>query len=133
MSKKNNSDAIDIFSKLKKTLAAKPSLETMYQEVRMMRFKIRPISGDISLLKLRDHRLIETLWGLGKLDEVFQREYNSLSRDQQEVFFRLIDSLYQQYQMQLNKIPVSSEYKSSIPKSVEMEIFKEILPKKKSN
>ncbi|MBI4225636.1 hypothetical protein HY612_00820 [Candidatus Roizmanbacteria bacterium] len=133
MTKKNSKDVIEIFSNLKKALGAKPPIEKMYDEIRMMRFKIKPISGNISLLQFKNQRLIETLWSLGKLDEVFQREYRKLSVDQKEVFFRLFDSLYQQFQDQLNKTDINPEVKSNLPQVLEMEIFKEISTKKKVN
>src|SRR3990172_8741130 len=125
MGKKNSRDVLEIFSDLKKILGAKPPIEKMYEEIRMMRFKIKPISGDISLLQLKNRGLIETLWGLGKLDEVFQTEYEKLATDQKEVFFRLFDNLYQQLQNQLNKINVHPEVRSNLPQILEMEIFKD--------
>src|SRR3990167_5337971 len=106
MSKKNGKDVVEIFSKLKKALGVRPPIEKMYEEIRMMRFKIKPISGDIFLLQLKNHRLIETLWGLGKLDEVFQKEYKKLASEQKEAFFRIFDNLYQQFQDQLSKINI---------------------------
>ena len=133
MTKKNSKDIIEIFSNLKKALGSKPPIEEMYDDIRMMRFKIKPISGDVSLLQLKNSRLIETLWSLGKLDEVFQREYKKLSEDQKEVFFRLFDNLHQQFQDQLNKVNINPEVKSNLPQILEMEIFKDISTKKKVN
>lgn len=133
MKKRLNKGVVDIFSNLKKVFNSKPSKGEMFEEVRMMKFKIKPISGDISLLHLKNYNLIETLWSLGKLDEMFQKEYQSLPNDQKEVFFRIFDNLYQQFQDQLNKISVSTEKRSNIPHSLEMEIFKDISAKKKPN
>ena len=133
MVKKNNKDVVDIFSKLKKTLDVKPTMEKMYEEVRMMRFKIKPISGNIFLLKLKNRNLIETLWGLGKLDEVFQQEYKNVSSDQQEAFFRYFDNLYQHFQERLNNISASSELKTNLPQVLEMEIFKDKAARQRAN
>ena len=133
MVKKNNKDVVDIFSKLKKTLDIKPTMEKMYEEVRMMRFKIKPISGNIFLLKLKNRNLIETLWGLGKLDEVFQQEYKNVSSDQQEAFFRYFDNLYQHFQERLNNISASSELKTNLPQVLEMEIFKDKAARQRAN
>ncbi len=130
MAGKNNKDVVTIFHQLKKALAAKPTTKKMFDEVRMMKFKIRPISGDVSLLALNNIHLIETLWSLGKLDETFQRELRKLSNDQKEIFFRMFDELYQQFQNQLNKITIRQEVKSSIPKLLEMEIFKDLSSKR---
>ncbi len=133
MRRKNSKDVVDIFTNLKKVLNAKPSMGEMFEDVRMMRFKIKPISGDISLLHLKNYHLIETLWSLGKLDEMFQREYKTLTKDQKDVFFKIFDNLYQQFQDQLNRISVSPEKKSNISHSLEMEIFKDVSPQKKFN
>lgn len=133
MRKRNSQNIVDIFSKLKKAIGEKPSQQKMYEEIRMMRFKIRPISGDVSILQIKNHQLIETLWGLGKLDEVFQKEYDKLGRDQKEVFFRLFDNLYHQYQEQLNRININNEVKTQLSQTLEMEIFKDITIKKKVN
>lgn len=114
-------------------MGTKPSLDKMYDEIRMMRFKIRPISGDVSLLQFKNSELIEALWGLGKLDEVFQKEYDNLGNDQKEVFFRLFDNLYHQYQEQLNKININKELKPKLSQVFEMEIFKDITARKKTN
>ena len=133
MRKGNKQDVVEIFSKLKKALASKPTIKQMYEDIRMMKFKIRPISGDISLLKLKNLQLIETLWSLGKLDEVFQKEYLRLEKEQKEVFFRLFDNLYLQLQDQLNRIDINTEVKPPLPQVLEMEIFKDIPAKKKVN
>src|SRR3989338_10072011 len=132
MTKRNSQDITDIFRKLKKALGTKPTHEKMYEEIRMMRFKIRPISGDISLLQLKNHQLIETLWGLGKLDEVFQKEYDKLGNNQKEVFFSLFDNLYHQLQNQLSKVNIQKETRPNLTQVLEMEIFKDISTKKKA-
>ncbi len=133
MKKRQSRDVVDIFTNLKKVFNSKPSKGEMFEEVRMMKFKIKPISGDISLLHLKNYNLIETLWSLGKLDEMFQREYQNLPNDQREVFFRIFDNLYQQFQEELNKISVTPEKRTNLSHSLEMEIFKDATSKKKSN
>ena len=47
----------------------------MFEEVRMMKFKIKPIQGDVSAFNLKNERFIESLWSLGKLDEFFHKEF----------------------------------------------------------
>src|SRR3989338_6604003 len=133
MVKKNSKDVVEILSNLKKALGVRPPFEKMYEEIRMMRFKIKPISGDIFLIQLKNQRLIETLWSLGKLDEVFQQEYKMLDSEQKETFFRLFDNLYQQFQDQLNRININPEARSKLPQVLEMEIFKDMSTNKKMN
>lgn len=133
MPKKNSRDVLAIFAHLKKVLETKPPIDRMYEEVRMMKFKIRPIAGDITLLQLKNNHFIETLWSLGKLDEMFQKEFNKLSNPEKEVFFRMFDNLHQQFQGQLNKLSVNPQVRSNIPQILEIEIFKEMPARKKLN
>ena len=60
----------------------------MFEEVQMMKFKIKPIHGDVSAFNLKNISFIESLWSLGKLDEFFHREFPQLSKKDQEVFLR---------------------------------------------
>lgn len=133
MIKKNKKDVLEIFNRLKKILAAKPSIQDMVSEVRMMKFKVKPITGDVSFLQLNNKHLIETLWSLGKLDETFHKEFRYINANQKEVFFRIFDDLYQQFQSQLNKVNIKSELKTNLPQLLELEIFKELPTNKRSN
>lgn len=94
-------------------------------EVRMMHFKIRPLQGDVSLLDLREDKLIETLWNLGKLDEFYQKHNNRLSSNQKSIFFNFFDEIYGKFQNQLNKLNLRSTVKTDVPSTIEMEIFKD--------
>lgn len=109
----------------KNILGRKPSLEIMMDEVRMMHFKIRPLQGDVSLLDLRENKLIETLWNLGKLDEFYQKHNNRLSSDQKTIFFNFFDEVYRKFQIQLNRLNLRSSAQAEIPSTIEMEIFKD--------
>jgi hypothetical protein len=133
MPKKNTQDVLDILTQLQQhVLAKKPSHETMWEEVRMMKFKVRPLYGDISFLNVKNEKLIETMWSLGKLDEFFQKEYGKLPKDQKEVFSRMIDNLYATLQTQLNGIQLKDEASPNVPQLMEMEIFREA-PQRKLN
>jgi NCAIR mutase (PurE)-related protein len=127
MRKKSNTDVIDIISHFQKNiLDNKPSDIQMYQEVRMMKFKIKPVLGDISILNLKNNNFIEILWSLGKIDEFFQNQVEALNTNQRDVFYRLLDELYEKYQDELNDIDLKKESGSQSNSSgFEMEIFKE--------
>ena len=129
-SKGNKNDVIEIFTDFQKLLNNKPSMMQMYDEIRMMKFKIRPMQGDILNVNLQNPDFIETLWSLGKLDEIFQKEYRRLSSKNKQVFFRIFDNLYQRLQSGLNKIRLQPEKMSNFSSVVEMEIFKEQKHKK---
>jgi len=131
MIRKNSQDVLKLLEDLKKIIENKPSTETMYAEVQMMKFKVKPLRGDVAIFNLKNKKLIETLWSLGKLDELFQKELFHVKPSQREIFFKIFDDLTQKYQLQLNQIPLKREEieKASV---FEMEIFKE-KPFKKSN
>ena len=133
MQKKSDTDVLKIFSNLKKTIENRPPAAEMYEEVRMMKFKIRPLAGDISLVNIKDQYFIETLWSLGKLDEVFQKEFKKLDANQKEVFFRIFDEMYQNFQSQLNRLSLRAGKAAARPQIFEMEIFKDIPAGKKMN
>lgn len=116
----------------KELVEHRPTLRKMYEEVRMMKFVIRPLQGDITQVDFNDSHLIETLWSLGKLDEFFQKRIKSVPANQKETFLRLFDNLHQQFQGQLNKLHLKPE-KNRAPSTLEMEIFKQKTLPKKSN
>jgi len=133
MIRKNNKDIAEVMSHIKMILDEKPSTETMLHEIQMMRFKIRPLQGDFSLVNLRNSDLIETLWSLGKLDDIFQKEYKQVAPKDREALFKIYNNFNQKLQQQLNKIHLKQEKPITYPQSLEMEIFKERLLKKKIN
>ncbi len=96
----------------------------MFDEIRMMRFKVRPVTGDISSLDFDNSTFIETLWSLGKLDEFFHTTVDDLNKDEKQVFFRLFDDLYQDYQDRLNEINIRAD-KFSQDFAFEVEIYRD--------
>lgn len=133
MKNKNGNDVLKIFDDFQKLLNHKPPYAQMYDEVRMMKFKIRPMQGDILNINLHNNDFIETLWSLGKLDEIFQKEYRLLSPKNKQVFFRIFDDIYQRLQSGLNRIKLQREKISDLSSVLEMEIFKERQGKKRLN
>lgn len=127
---RNETDVLQIFDTFQKTIQNKPSHKQMMNEVRMMKFKVRPMQGDILLFNLQDERLIELLWSLGKLDELFHDKYQKLSSKDRGVFFRIFDSMYQKLQSDLGRINLRRDKASNISPTVEIEIFKEKKQKK---
>jgi NCAIR mutase (PurE)-related protein len=130
MKNTNGTDVLKIFDAFQKSIQKKPTYEQMVEEVRMMKFKVRPMQGDILLFNLKDEGLIEILWNLGKLDELFQNKYAQLSKKDKGVFFRIFDSMYQRYQTELSKINLRKDKTANVSPTVEMEIFKEQRQKK---
>lgn len=127
---RNETDVLQIFDTFQKAIQNKPPHKQIMDEVRMMKFKVRPMQGDILLFNLQDERLIEVLWSLGKLDELFHNKYQKLSLKDKGVFFRIFDSMYQKLQSDLGRINLRRDKASHISPTVEIEIFKEQKQKK---
>ena len=109
----------------KDILEHKPTATQMYQEIRMMQFKIKPLQGDISLLNLTNAHFIEILWSLGKLDEFFQGHYKKVTLRKRDLFLRLFDEIHGKFQDQLNALNLKPERIPDSSEMFEMEIFKE--------
>lgn len=130
MKHKSETDVLKLFDTFQKSLQQKPSYKQMMDEVRMMKFKVRPMQGDVLLFNMLDERFIEALWNLGKLDELFQNQYQKLSQKNKQLFFRIFDSMYEKLQSELNKINLRRVKTSNISPVLEIEIFKERAKKK---
>ncbi len=130
MRKKTIDKILELFTGFRKNLEIKPPINVMYEEVRMMKFKIKPLQGDVTLLDLNNQGLIETLWQLGKLDEFFHKEFKKLTPSQQEIFFNFFNDMHAKLQHNLNHINLKAG-KIPPPSSIfEMEIIKERNTKK---
>ena len=134
MKKKNYVNlASAIYNFQRRILHQKPPLKKMYEEIRMMKFRVRPLQGDISELNFQNREFIEILWNLGKLDEFFHRENKNLNRKQKETFLNFFDHLYDKFQSQLNQIELRGEKEDEKNAIIEMEIYKEDPLRKKQN
>lgn len=124
MQKEKKLDIIDMFRMFQQTvLENKPSFSQMYNDVRMMKFKIRPLYGDLSTLNFSNIEFVETLWRLGKLDDFFQNQIKNISEKEKNMFHRLFNEMYQSYYNKLNSIDMKSE---DIQKTgFELEIFRD--------
>ena len=131
---KEDKDILSLFGNIQKIISAKPNTNQMFEEVQMMKFKIRPIQGDLMSFNLKNQQFIESLWSLGKLDEFFYREVPSLSKKEKEVFIKIFDSLYFKYQQQLNLTNLQQRKLTSKKTGLlELEIYKERKLSKKVN
>lgn len=126
MKKRNQQDALQLLEVFQKSvLQNKPPLEDMISEIRMMKFKIKPLQGDFSRVNFSDHTLIEILWSLGKMDEFFQSQFSSIKIGQRGTFYHYFNSLQRKLQDDLNKLNLREGHSTIKPSILEMEIFKE--------
>ncbi|CAN5160426.1 hypothetical protein BH09PAT2_BH09PAT2_01820 [soil metagenome] len=117
-------DAIKRFQQT--TLSNKPSVEQMVYEVRLMNFKIRPVTGNISTINFHNSDLIDALWSLGKLDEFFRQEIKNISMKDQDAFMRMVNEIRWNYQEQLNRVRlIHTDPSLEDMPAFEAEIFKE--------
>lgn len=110
------------------TLAKKPTLDEMISEVRLMNFKIRPVSGNISTLDFKNLEFIDALWSLGKLDEFFRIEFPDIEEVEKDIFFRLVEEMRTNLQQRLNKSQLIKTVSREEQLFFEIEIFKENTP-----
>ena len=126
MRKRSKRDILALVGTFQSQIKNKPSLPQMSTELQMMKFKVRPIQGDFSAVDLKDEDFIKALWSLGKLDEFFQKEIVRLTKRERQIFMKIFDDLYHQYQQELNRINIyKGRPQSGDNKILEMEIFKE--------
>ena len=127
-------DVLGLFLEFQKNIVEqKPTTDKMYEELQMMRFKIKPVQGDLSVLNFKDNQLIEVLWNLGKLDEFFQQKYRRLPYSKKKMFFQMFENLHKTYQDKLNALSIHAKEQVNLTSTVEMEIYKEELRGKKVN
>lgn len=134
MSYKRKTDLLEEIVKFQNNLLKnKPSEQVMFDQVRMMRYKIRPLQGDVSMLDFKNKKFIEILWNLGKLDEFFNKRKNFLNKRQKEIFYSFFEGVYAKLQHQLNHLDLKFDQKDDTSAIIEMEIVREISRKKKLN
>ncbi len=134
MIKKTSRDLLSLFGNIQKTISTKPAIDKMFEEIQMMKFKIKPLQGDVSAYNLKNEKFIESLWSLGKLDEFFHKEFPRLSKKEQEIFLTFFDTIYLKYQQQLNQINLQpTKVMTTKAGLLELEIYKERRLRKKAN
>jgi len=127
-------DVISLLSYYQKTVIAnKPSLEIMLDEIKMMNFKIRPLSGDFSVINGMDSKLIEMIWNLGKLDQLYREKENLLRSEDRKLFMKFFESLHEKFQRDLGFMKLKNVEQSEPSNILEMEVFREAPHKRMVN
>lgn len=90
-------DMLHLFKSFKTTvLDKKVSHEQMVRDVSMMKFKIRPLQGDVMRLNFANATFVETIWQLGMMDEFIEKNIHKIDKNQERAFFSYFDSMYKQ-------------------------------------
>ena len=105
----------------------------MLTEVKLMKFKIRPLQGDISLLNVKNQQFIEILWSLGKLDEFFVSQMTKIAPKQKGILIEAFEKMHYMFQDRLNRLDLKPKKVPSAETFLEMEIYKENVFIKKPN
>lgn len=138
MKKLKKTNAKNILSLFKyfqvNVLEKQPLFEKMLQEVHMMKYKIRPLQGDISIINFSNKELVKTLWQLGKMEDFIIKNNKSIKKDQERSFLQYFDGLHRQLRERLNNLQlIEKRVGQPSVEILEMEIFKESKFKKRMN
>ena len=123
--KKQTEDIKTILNDFESLLKLKPPINQMYEEIQMMKFKVRPLSGDVLSVNLKNDQFVSTLWSLGKLDEFYQKKINGLNYKDKEIFNKIFEEVYQKFQADLNRVNIRSMKMIKYKTRLEVEIFRE--------
>ncbi len=97
----------DIFLKLllqlKEILEKAPSLEQMKEDVKEMGLYMRSVEGDPMVIKkIREDKIIEVLWKLGKIDMLLEKNFHLLDKKQQQFIFNSFENIKEKLIAELN-------------------------------
>ncbi len=127
-------DVLTILHEYQKTIfTKKPSLEKMMDEIRMMNFKIRPLNGDITTINGMDIKLIEMIWNLGKLDELYRGKEHNLNQKDKTLFVKFFQSMHEKFQKELGHLKLVKTEQEENSTVLEMEVFREVPRKRRVN
>lgn len=68
------------------------------EDIKTMRFKIRPLEGDINRLNAFDPNLLSSLWRIGKIDQIVRASFDNLSEREQDVLMEYLQLLDEETQ-----------------------------------
>lgn len=129
-------DMLELFQSFKSSvLDKKQSHEQMVRDVSMMKFKIRPLQGDVSRLNFSNSQFVETIWQLGMMDQFIETHLNKVNKKQEQAFLNYFNGMYRQLQNTLNSLHFSSHKGDMYAQHdfIELEIYKERKSKTLSN
>lgn len=76
-------NAQDVINKIIRQIQqAQPTREEMLEDIKLMKFKIKPLSGDINNINGVDNSFIESLWRIGRIDLILKTHFNKLSDEE---------------------------------------------------
>lgn len=106
-------------------------LEIMIRDIQMMRFKVRSVIGDIALLQKPHYEFIESLWKIGKIDEIISSSFGDMSEDDQERLLDYFRDVEEQAQDAIRESLELAGSQTDVPSDIpllKLEIFKDLSP-----
>lgn len=119
--------ALDLIKKISMEVEQKmPSQIEMMTDIKMMNFKIHPVSGDIFSITKKEIGFIESLWKLGKIEELMTDKIELLDDMEKDVFYNYLDEMQIRTQNNIaDNINQLSKKDQRQLKILEFEIFKD--------
>lgn len=103
----------------------KLSLESMVRDIKMMRFKVRSIIGDISALQTADYNFVESLWKIGRIDEIISGTLHELDEDDQDALMEYFENMESDIQRRIRD-SLSLDGNDEDKRVLKIEIFKDV-------
>ena len=119
--------ALDIIKKIVTEVEQpRPAFKIMLRDIQMMRFKIRPIIGDISSLNEMNNEVIALLWKIGRIDEIIHASFKDLAEDDQDQLLEYLQHMELQTENDLRRV-LRQKPNTKTNNLLKLEVFRELL------
>lgn len=119
---------LEIITRIKNEVdISKIDKQEMIRELKMMNFKIKPIIGDLFQVVQKQEIFLESLWKIGKIEEIVSFYKDKLTNEEKDILFHYLESIKSQDEKNL----ISQLNQRSLEKGEKVSVF-EIQVLKKS-
>lgn len=121
-------NAHDFIQKISQEIEATvPPHTQMITDLKMMRFKIRPLAGDLfSLSQKTSGSLFVSLWRIGKIEETVRLAFEILEEGEMEALFDYVDELQKRFNQGFGYDENGTFFADARPtRLLKLEIFRE--------
>ncbi len=85
--------AVDLITRVQSVHLAKPSHQTMLDDIKMMKVQVRSVDGDIFSVKHTETQFIRSLWKVSKIEQIAREASDILDDIEVENFFSYLDTV----------------------------------------
>lgn len=100
-------------------------VEVMIRDIQMMNFKVRSLIGDISHLETVHRDFIESLWKIGRIDEIVNDTMDDLDDDEQDALLEYFGKMETDIQNKIRQSLAIRKSQNKSDKLLKLEIFKD--------